>query len=148
MWAEIKNGKLVVKPSIDDVYGLEDGRIVGERVGITQSDAKIELDRLSSIQEDYSMKLRRGINTIKTAAQDQNTPARAILLINGDLRIHLSDYQIRHYGSGPRREVELPREKIEVTPPNLGRKEFLAASIPEGGIIVSFRYIYSPQSRP
>ena len=134
MWAEKRDGTLVIMPSADDMDDFDHGaRVIGERVGITQSDATIEIRPLSEIEHDSS-------------PDDSNRP-KAHLFANGDLVVYISDAAIH---DKPSDGVRIRHSAIQtpLIPESPFREELLHASIPPGGVLVDFRYMFSPKSRP
>jgi hypothetical protein len=134
MWAEKRDeGKvLAVMPSIDDMFDLKKSasEAVGERVGITQSDANIILRHLAAIE-----------STPTTGK------ARAQLLADGDLSIYLSERDIADW---PLTGIAIPRTSIEtpMTDNERFRAGLLEAAIPEGGVLVDFSQMMTPRSHP
>jgi len=106
MWAEKRDGDkvLAVMPSLGDMSNLGDSEsaAVGERIGITQPDAKIELHHLSAIEPSST---RNG--------------TRAQLFENGDLIIFLSEQDFRNW---PQDGVSIERASVET--PLIEDKQF------------------------
>jgi hypothetical protein len=135
MWAEKDRYVLAVMPSANDMDRLRfDRKPVGERVGVTQPDAKIELRSLSDINPHHP-------------PIDDGALPRTQLFDNGDLVIYLSNATINDM---PSDGVRIERSAIET--PLIADKEFrkglLEAAIPSGGIVVDFTQMYSPRSHP
>ena len=134
MWAEKRDGDkvLAAMPSLGDMSNLGDSEsaAVGERIGITQPDAKIELRHLSAIEPSST---RNG--------------TRAQLFENGDLIIFLSEQDFRNW---PQDGVSIERASVET--PLIEDKQFrtglLETAIPEGGVLVDFSQMMSPRSHP
>lgn len=131
MQVERRENQIAVRLSREEVFAVSDGRIIGDRPGVTMPDAKIEVLPLSAIEEDDSGRNRYASDRLERAIA---APLRGNLFPNGDLQIivpsvKLSDVRVS--------QAELSREQIE-TPLTEQGKELLEHVIPEGGVVIYF----------
>lgn len=143
MWAEREQRRnkqvLRILLSISDINQLKTGGNAGERIGITQSDAVIEVNHLRNQMRRPSQPMQK---------ETVVAPPSATLLTNGDLAVYLSETQIGHLGDDT---DELLITRDAVTTPILGgisRNDLLEACIPAGGIVIDTSLRYSLRSHP
>lgn len=130
MKAERARNRIAIHLTAEEVYAVQAGRRVGDRVGATVPDATVEVLPLSFFGQDESGEHRYSDDRL---ARGLEAPIRGNLFSNGDLQvivpdIALCDVRISH--------VKLPRDKIE-TPGSQERDiDLIRHQIPEQGVIV------------
>jgi hypothetical protein len=112
--------------SREEVFQLQAGNTIGDRLGVTTSDAKVEVLPLNAVTEDDSLKDLWANDRLKVA---RSAALNGKLLSNGDLQvivpaISLSDVRVS--------SVTLPREQIST--PMTESTEYLHNVIPEQGV--------------
>lgn len=115
----------------EEVYRLQEGFVVGERLGATYPDAKVEVLPLSAVGEDDSLKDKYADNRLQKGLAAQ---LKGTLYANGDLQlivpaIKLTDVRIN--------TAHLRREAI-LTPLAGNGQELIQHVIPEGGVVIHF----------
>lgn len=133
MKSEKKGDMLAVHLSQDEVFRLQAGNVVGDRLGLTLPDAKINVWPLSAIKPDDSLRDKWTMDGLEKGLA---VPLEARMDTDGNLSvfvpaIKLTDVRI----SG----AHIARESIET--PGLkdkGREGLLHHAIPEKGVIVAF----------
>ena len=129
MRSERNEQSIAVYLTAEEVFCLQAGQTVGERLGVTVPESKVEVLPLCAVEEDDSLKDKRWSDDRLNVGQ--KALLRGRLYTNGDLQvivsaITLNDVRIR--------AAHLPREKIET--PMTDDRGFLTHVIPEGGVIV------------
>lgn len=112
----------------DEVYRLQDGHTVGERLGVTHPDSKVEVLPLSATEEDDSLKDQWSDDRLTRA---QTAELKGNLFFNGDIQvivpaISLSDVRVA--------SLHLPRERVSIQMPE--NEAYLTQMVPEGGVTV------------
>lgn len=125
MKGEKDQNNLSIYLTVEEVYRLQDGHIVGDRLGITHPDSKVEVLPLSAVEPDDSLKDKWSDVRLTKA---QTTELKGNLFSNGDLQvivpaISLSDVRVA--------SLQLPRERISTE-----NEAYLTQMIPEDGVIV------------
>lgn len=128
MRGERYQNSISVYLSAEEVYKLQDGRIVGERLGVIHPDAKVEVLPLDAVEEDDSLKDKWSDDRLTKA---QAAELKGNIFSNGDLQvivpaISLSDVRVV--------SLYLPRERISSPFPE--NKTYLNQLIPDKGVIV------------
>lgn len=130
MEVEKRGREIVINLTRKEVFDLQTGRTIGDRPGVTMSDAKIEIVPLGAIEPDDSLKDRWAIDRLEKATK---APLNGILFSNGDLQIivpaiKLSDVRLTN--------AKLTKESIK-TPITNARNDLINV-IPENGVRLNF----------
>jgi len=128
MKGERGQNKISIYLTADEVFRLQDGHTIGERLGITHSDSKVEILPLSAVEKDDSLRDNWSDDRLTKV---QTAELRGNLFTNGDLQvivpaISLSDVRVA--------SLLLPRERI--TAPMSENEAYLTQMVPEGGVAV------------
>jgi len=134
MKAERKEREIIVDLSAEEVFRIQDEKTVGDRAGVTMSDAKIDVLPLSMIKKDILSEEERYVPD--RLEKGLAAPLEGNLYPNGDLEIFIPKIKLADVNiTGAR----LPRESIKTPMANKkNRKALLKSAIPQDGVKIKF----------
>ena len=130
MYGERNDNSINIFLSRKEVFQVMDGKTVGERLGLTYPDAKVEVIPLSMREDDTSKMYRYSEDRLERA---QSTLGKAFYSTNGDLLFYLPDITLRDVRLTG---VTFPRESI--SPLTTDQSNIRDTIIPQRGVRLLF----------